>query len=101
MLLYNITFNVSWPVCKEWLEWMQLEYIPEIMGTGHFERSQFVKLIEVDETAGPTYAIQLYLRNKDEYEAFFNNHSARFRDKVFARWGPECIAFRSLMEVIN
>ena len=92
---------MSWNIHDEWLEWMRREHIPEIMATRHFFKSQFVRLLEVEEDDGPTYAVQFYAAEKEDYRQYLANYSAPLRERSFERWGDQFVAFRSLMEVIN
>jgi len=44
--------------------------IPEVPGSGCFKKHQFVRLSEIDETEGPTYAIQYYADDKTDYDRY-------------------------------
>ena len=70
MIIYNITTLVSWPIHDAWKEWLMNEYIPELMGTALFSHFQVVRLMEVDEDEGPTYALQLYLKDLKKLRKF-------------------------------
>ena len=54
MFIYNITTQVSWGIHEEWLKWQLSEHIPQIMSKGCFKKYQMQKLLEIDETEGPT-----------------------------------------------
>ena len=101
MIIYNVTSKVSWAIHDAWLEWMKLVHIPEVMSTGLFSGNRFVRLLETDEEDGPTYAIQYYMDEMDDYTGYLEKHAPAFRDKVLQKWGGEVISFRTLMEVIN
>ena len=101
MLIYNITIKISWEIHDEWLEWMRHEHIPEVMATRHFFKSQLVRLLEVEEDDGPTYAVQFYAAEKEDYQQFLANYAAPLRERTFERWGDQFISFKSVMEVIN
>jgi hypothetical protein len=101
MYIYNVTSKVSWQIHDEWLQWMIGEHIPEMLTTGLFIKHQLVRLQDVDEIEGPTYAVQYYLQNKEFYNRYIIEKAALLREKSMARWGDDVIAFRTLMEVIN
>ena len=101
MLIYNVTTKVSWPIHKEWLQWMQGIHIPEVMATGCFEKFQMVRLLEIDEEEGPSYAIQYYASGRDVYEKYINEYAPALREKTTKAWGDQFIAFRTLMEVVG
>lgn len=101
MIIYNITTLVSWPIHEEWKEWLISEYLPELMTTKLFSHFQVVRLIEVNEEEGPTYAVQLYLKNASDFALYRDNHLERFQEKEKNAWGDYATSFASLMEVIN
>jgi hypothetical protein len=59
-LIYNVTIKVEATIADEWLRWLQDEHIPDVMATGCFSNYKIVRLLEVDESEGPTYAVQHY-----------------------------------------
>ncbi len=101
MILYNITTQVTWAIHDRWKEWLLNEYLPEILSTGLFERYQVVRLLEVAEDDGPTYAVQLYARNSKDFHSYRNIHLESFEKKEQDVWGNNIVSFQSLMEVIN
>jgi hypothetical protein len=80
---------------------MQQERLPAIMGTGCFSRFQMVRVLETDETEGPTYAVQYFSGSKDDYLRYRENHEPGLQAAGHRKWGEYCISFSSLMEVIN
>ncbi len=100
MLIYNVTVKIETGIHQAWLQWMKEEHIPEVISTGCFLKHQMLRLLEVDETEGPTYAIQYYAENNEAYQRYLEQHATLMRQKGFDRWGNRFIAFRSIMEVI-
>ena len=101
MLIYNVTSKVNWSIHEEWLLWMKQEHIPEVLNTGFFFKSQVLRLLEVDEDDGPTYAVQYFASSTEDYHKYLEQHAPDLRSKAITRWGNQLISFRSLMEVIN
>jgi hypothetical protein len=101
MFIYNVTSKVSWQIHERWLAWLINEHIPEVLMTGCFLRYQLVRLQEVDDIDGPTYAVQYYLETREMYDDYIRDFAAVLRDKSVRHWGDQVIAFRTLMEVIN
>lgn len=101
MLLYNVTTKVDWTIADDWVKWMLDFHIPEVLGTGCFEKHQFVKLLDIDETEGPTYAVQYFAATQQDYDNYIQLYANRFRSEVIVKWGQNFIAFRTLMQVIN
>ncbi|MBA4139164.1 MAG: DUF4286 family protein [Segetibacter sp.] len=100
MMIYNVTMKVDWTIAEEWLQWMQEIYIREIISTGCFEKYQFVQLLQVDDTEGPTFAAQYYARTLGNYNHYLQNHASDFNDVIGKKWGDKCIAFGTLMKVM-
>lgn len=101
MYIYNVTTHVHWSIHEAWVQWMQQQHIPDVIATGCFARYQLVRVLETDETEGPTYAVQYFSHTKDDYLRYMEDHAPRLRAEGFNKWGDNCISFRSLMEVVN
>jgi hypothetical protein len=101
MLIYNVTSKVSWHAQEDWVQWMINHHIPEVLQTGLINRYQLVRLQEVEDIDGPTFAVQYYLENRDHYERYLQEYAPALREKSLSKWGDQVIAFRTLMEVIN
>ncbi|MFN8247392.1 MAG: DUF4286 family protein [Ferruginibacter sp.] len=101
MIIYNVTIKVDQSIAANWLTWLQTEHIPEVTGTGCFTKANILRLLEVDDTEGPTYAVQYFAESKALYNRYIEKHAPEMRRKSFEKWGDRFIAFRSVMEVIN
>jgi hypothetical protein len=101
MIIYNVTVKVEQQIAEKWLNWLRTEHIPEIMNTGCFTDYKIVRLLEIDDSDGPTYAIQYSATTKDDYNKYIDLHSSEFIKKSFDKWGEQFIAFRSVMEVVQ
>ena len=101
MIVYNVTIKVEWSIHNEWLPWMLEEHMPEIISTGCFRQSQLLRLLEVDEEEGPTYAAQYYAESKALYNQYIEKFAAEKREQAFQKWGNRFIAFRSVMQQVE
>lgn len=101
MLIYNITYSVPHEIGPEWLNWMQQEHIPEILGTGLFERHQLLRLLEIDESECLTYACQFFTQTEGQYRRYLTESAPGLRLKANKRWGDQVIGFRTLMETVK
>jgi hypothetical protein len=101
MLIYNVTVKVDEIIAREWLQWMQQEHIPGIMNTGCFVDFKIVRLLDMDDTEGPTYAVQYFADTIGDYQKYLEHHAPRFRKESTDKWGDRFIAFRTLMEVVK
>lgn len=101
MIVYNVTVKVDAGIASKWLEWLQTEHITEVIGTGCFTKASILKLLEVDETEGPTFAIQYFAESKAMYNQYIEKYAGLMRQKNYDKWGDKFIAFRSVMQVVN
>ncbi len=101
MFIYNVTIKIDWSIHDVWVQWMANEHIPEMIKTGCFTDAQLVRLLDIDEKDGPTYATQYYAQSKADYNRYIEMHSSIMRQRSFDKWGDRFIAFRSLMQIIN
>jgi hypothetical protein len=101
MIIYNVTIKVHWSIHDAWLKWMKAVHIADVINTGMFFDYQVLRLLEVDEHDGPTYAIQYYAKNKDLYNKYIQEFSAEMRKKGTDQWGEKFVAFRTVMQVVD
>ena len=101
MIIYNVTIKVDWTSADKWLQWMKNTHIPEVIATGCFEKHQLVRLLEIDETEGPTYAVQYYALSIKNYNEYLQQYAPDLKQKSIEKWGENFIAFRSLMQIEN
>ena len=99
-VIYNVTIKVEAAIAESWLAWLKGEHIPEVLATGCFRAHRVVRLLEVDDSEGPTFAIQYEAAGRDDYHRYIEHHATRLRDRSFQKWGHRFIAFRSVMEVV-
>jgi Domain of unknown function (DUF4286) len=101
MIIYNVSSKISHRIQEAWLNWMLEEHIPEIMATGLFVEFRLCRLLDQDETEGPTYTVQYAAASLNEYQSYLIDFAPAFREKAYKAWGNQFISFRTLMEVIN
>lgn len=101
MILYNITYMVSHAIHEDWLVWMKTIHIPEIMSSGLFERNQMLKLLEVDEQEGLTYAVQFYTSSIENYNSYITNYAPALRLQANQKWGEQVLGYRTIMEIVQ
>ena len=99
-IIYNVTIKVDQRIATTWLDWLREEHIPAIIATGCFTGYKVVRLLEIDEAEGPTYAVQYFATDLAEYTRYIRDYAPVFRQDSSNKWGEAFIAFRSLMEVI-
>jgi hypothetical protein len=80
---------------------MKVEHIPDVINTGCFTHATLLRLIETDDTDGPTYAIQYHANTKAGYDRYLQQYAEAMRKKVTDKWENQVMAFRSVLEVVH
>lgn len=101
MIVYNITIKINPSIQKEWMQWQKEEHIPEIMATRLFANYKFYKLLEQDESDGPTYVVQFFADTYEKYQQYIDEFAPGLRRKSLEKWGDGLIAFRSILQVVH
>ena len=101
MLIYNITLKTDWAIQPQWLAWMKETYINVIMESRCFTKHQLVRLLEIEEDEGPTYALQLYAVNREKYSWYIENFLPENEALVYETWKGNVLFFSTLMEVVD
>ena len=101
MIIYNVTVKVENAIHESWVQWMRVTHMPDVLGTGCFTNAVMLRLLETDDSEGPTYAIQYHASSKAFYNRYISNYADEMRKRAIDRWGPQFIAFRSVMQVVN
>ncbi len=101
MIIYNVTSKIDWSIHELWVQWMKEVHIPEVIATGMFQDSRMMRLLEVDDSEGPTYAIQYFAYSMDDYYLYLERYAPVLREQTMREWGNKFIAFHSLMQTVN
>ena len=101
MIIYNVTIKLDEAIHEQWLQWLKEEHIPDVIATGCFTKATILQLLEVDNSEGPTYAIQYFAESKANYNRYIEKFAPEMRQCSFDKWGSRFIAFRSVMAVVN
>jgi hypothetical protein len=100
-IIYNVTIKVEEQIAEAWLQWVLREHIPDVLTTKCFTDYKLVRLLEVDDSEGPTYAIQYMAASKADYNRYIELYAPEMRKRSFEKWGDRFIAFRSVMQVVQ
>ncbi len=99
MIIYNVTNNIDNDVKDEWLNWMKMVHIPEVMKTGYFIENMICKVL-VDEEQGTTYSVQYTCNSIQDYEEYKQLHAPRFQQEIAVKYGTKLVSFRTLLEIV-
>lgn len=101
MFIYNLTVLVNVSIEEKWKLWMHESYIPEVMETDCFTGFRFVRLLDMNEEEGATYALQFFAETIEDYNRFKSLHAPSIEDRKRKKWGDDFVSFATIMQVIS
>ena len=100
-IVYNITVKVGKSIDRLWLQWLTKEIAPEMIGTRCFTKFTLLKLLDLDDAEGNTYAVQFFSKSQDDYEQYMKSFGGGFIEKSRTKWGEQTISFETVMQVVD
>ena len=100
MFIYNVTIKLDHSIHTEWVHWMKEKHIPDVMQSGCFTGYKFVRLLDIEETEGVTYATQYFAETKEDYDRYISFFAPSLRNDSIKQWGNKFIGFRTLMKEV-
>jgi hypothetical protein len=93
--------KVQADISEDWIRWQKEEHVPEIMRTNLFYDFKIYRLLDVDDSDGPTYITQFFSETKDNYDRYVNEFAPALRKKANEKWGDRFIGFRTFLEGVQ
>ncbi len=100
MIIYNETIIVDEGIHKQWLSWMQTEYIPMVMKTGHFNSYKILNVLD-SPNEGVTYCIQYLTDDREKYNLFNDKHLQELQTIHQQKFENQFVLFNTLMQTVN
>jgi hypothetical protein len=100
MIIYNETIIVDEAIHKQWLSWMQNEYIPMVMKTGHFTSYKILTVLD-SPNEGVTYCIQYQTDKREKYNKFNAKHLLGLQAIHQQKFENQFVLFNTLMQTVN
>ena len=79
---------------------MKEEQIPAILDTGLFNGHRMMRLLDTDESDGPTFAVQYFAASLKDYEKYLSDHLRTNNREQSGRWGERLVQFSTVMEEV-
>lgn len=98
-IIYNVTIKVEHSIAADWRQWMLREHVPMILETKCFTQAKLFRLLDQDDTDGPTFCAQYFCDSREQYDAYIDNFADKMRAETQKLWAGKFVAFRSLMEL--
>ena len=101
MFIYNVTTHVEPSIENQWLEWMNMEHIPQMIQTGKFKKAIIFKVVTEDELRGTSYATQYHCNSRAEFETYQKADADRLKKQALDKFGERILSFRTELEQIT
>lgn len=101
MFIYNITIKVDWDIHEQWLEWFKTYHVPAILDYKCFYEAKLLKLHEIDESDGATYAVQFFAESKANYNRYIELYANEVSTIERNFWNMKVMTFGTLMQVVE
>jgi hypothetical protein len=100
MIIYNVTANIDESIHEEWLDWIR-EHIPQVLGTGKFDKATLTRVLIEEEAGGITYSIQYRAYSREALDAYYKEDAQRLRADGLKRFADKMLAFRTELELVD
>jgi hypothetical protein len=71
------------------------------MSTGLFSSFKILRLLEIDEQEGLTFAVQFHAETEEHYRRYIAEQSPALHLAATRQWGDQVIGFRTLMAIVQ
>lgn len=100
MIVYSVTVKIDLDVHNEWMDWMQMKHIPDVIATGKFVDYKMLRVLAEDEQAGITYNIQYRAKTMKDYFDYQNDFAPKLQVEHTKRYKDKFVAFRTLLKEV-
>jgi len=101
MYIYNVTINVDESIHDQWIEWMQLNHIPEVLAMGRFTKALMSQVLVKEDMGGITYSIQYSCASKELLMSYYQEDAPRLRQDLQKKFSNKFGAFRTEMKIVK
>lgn len=102
MLLYNTTFSISPDKEKEFLQWLQEEFVASAVADGQYFRDPELFRIQSAVADGSVnYALHLRASSPEEIETWYEDHGSRLHSYILEHWQGDVMAFSTTLTAVK
>lgn len=100
MIIYNVTANIDESIHKEWLTWIK-EHIPQVLGTGKFDKATLTKVLVEEDMGGLTYSIQYRSYSREALDAYYKEDADRLIQEGLKKFSDKMLTFRTELQIVD
>jgi hypothetical protein len=100
MIIYNVTANIDESIHDEWLTWIK-EHIPQVLGTGKFDKATLSKVLVEEDMGGLTYSIQYRSYSREALDAYYKEDADRLTQEGLIKFSDKMLTFRTELKIVD
>lgn len=100
MIIYNITLNIEHEVLERCLDYLQKEFIPQSLSSGHLDTPRLRRILYDHTEDAASYALQFHVKDIGDLEEWLQKDGRDLQGRLMMEFGPSIIGFTTLLEDI-
>ncbi len=100
MYIYNITFQVSPEIEKEWLDFLKQKFIPQMLASGVLQSALTSKIVATGDS-GTSYSVQFKTKDKYTLDKFLKEEFDAVFEKFYLKFAPKMVFFATELDVLD
>lgn len=101
MIVYKVIIQIEKKIEKDWLNWMRVVHIPEIMGLNIFYKSRLFNIIKNKEEEFSSFCIEYYCHSEEEYNIYKKKYSKNLQIKHVEKFKGKFNGKRLILSLRN
>lgn len=94
--IHNTSFIIDESIEKQWVDFMQVNYI-NILKTNGISQDVIFTKVSIDQPEGKTYSIQVIFNEKQQMEHFLENWLPEIEKKLIENYCNRYYCFSSIL----
>jgi hypothetical protein len=101
MIVYNITFHIYKDILDDALLYLTKIYMPEVIAGGFLHQPYLRRILQTEEDAGESYAVQFHVKNIDTLNYWLEKEGNVIHQALLERFGDKVVGFTTLLEEVD
>ena len=99
MIIYSVTITLDAAIEPEWIEWMKVVHVPDVLRTGCFTECRIHQVLESADDE-PTYVLQYQCRSLGDYHRYRDNFAPALQKDHTDRYAGRFRGSRQILSEI-
>ena len=97
MIIYNVTVILDEDIHGEWLQWMQIGHLQDVMDTKCFISNRILKVLD-SPNEGVTYCVQYIAETIENYREYQSKFAPALQAAFPKHFANKFVIYRTIME---